>query len=66
MDRGKEECIKFDVRIGGKLCRLVFFHGSPSQSQDDLEAFANNFESSIDTVTVNNTFLTISKLFKSW
>ena len=30
-----------------------------SQSQDDFEAFANNFELSIDTATANNTFLTV-------
>ena len=59
IDRGEEECINFDIRIGGKLCRLVLLYGSPSQSQGNLEAFANNFKLKIDTATVNNTSLTI-------
>ena len=66
IDRGKEECINFEIRIGGKLCRLVLLYGSPSQSQDNFEAFANNLELINDTATANNTFLTISQLFKSW
>ena len=31
----------------------------PSQSQDDFESFANNFELNIDTTTAHNTFLTV-------
>ena len=53
------ECINFKIRIGGKLCRFVSLYGSPSQSQDDFESFANNFELNIDTATPNNTFLTV-------
>ena len=53
------ECINFEIRIGGKLCRLVFFYRSPSQSQDDSESFANNFELNIDVATAHNTFLTV-------
>ena len=44
-----QECINFEIRIGGKLCRFVCLYRSPSQSQDDFEAFANNFELNIDT-----------------
>ena len=62
--RGKEECINFEIRIGGKLCRLVLLYGSPSEWQDNLEAFANNFELNIHTAKANNTFLTISELLK--
>ena len=65
IDRGKEECINFEIRIRGKSCRLVLLYGSPSQLQGNLEAFANNFKLNIDTATVNNTFLTIFQLFKS-
>ena len=42
--------------IGSKLCRFVSLYLSPSQSQDDFESFANNFELNIDTSTANNTF----------
>ena len=43
-----QECINFEKRIGGKLCRLVSLYRSPSQSQANFEAFANNFELNID------------------
>ena len=66
IDTGKEECINFEIRIGDKLCRLILLYGSPSESQDNLEAFANNFELNINTAAANNAFLTISQLFKFW
>ena len=53
------ENINAEIRIGGKLCRFVSLYCSPSQSQDDFESFANNFELNIDTATANNTFLTV-------
>ena len=61
--RGKEGCINFEIRIGGKFWRLVLLYGSPSQSQDDLETFANNFELNIDTGTSNNTFFNYFSTF---
>ena len=51
--------INFEIRIGGKLCRFVSLYRSPSQSQDDFEAFANNVELNIDTATANNNFFTV-------
>ena len=36
------ECINFEIRVGGKLCRFVSLYRSPSQSQDDFESFAKN------------------------
>ena len=53
------ECVNFEIRIGGKLYRFVSLYRSTSQSQDDFESFANNFELNIDTATPNNTFLTV-------
>ena len=32
---------------------------SSSQSLDDFEAFANNFQLNLDTTTANNAFLTV-------
>ena len=29
-----QECINFDIKIGGKLCTLVTLYRSPNQSQD--------------------------------
>ena len=53
------ESFNFEIRIGGKLCRFVSLYCSPSQSQDDFEAFAKNFELNIDTATANIPFLTV-------
>ena len=44
-----QECINFEIMVGGKLCRFVSLYRSQNQSQDDFESFANNFESNIDT-----------------
>ena len=49
------ECINFEIRIGGKLCRSVSLYHSPSQSQDDFESFVNNFELNTDTATAHIT-----------
>ena len=54
-----QECINFEIVIGGKLCRFVFLYCLPNQSQDDFESFPNNFELNIDAVTVSNSFLTV-------
>ena len=53
------ECINFEIIIRGKLYRFVSLYRWPSQSQDDFESFANNFELNIDTTTAHNTFLTV-------
>ena len=47
---------QFSDRTGGKLCRYVSLYRSQSQSQDDFEAFANNFELHLDTATANKFF----------
>ena len=38
------ECINFEIKIGGKLCSFLCLYGSPSQTRDIFETFANNFE----------------------
>ena len=53
------ECINFEIRIGGKLCRFVSLCRSPSQSQNDFESFAKNFGLNIYTSTAHNTFLNV-------
>ena len=39
-----QECINFEMKIGGKLCNFIVLYCSPSQSQDDFETFLKNFE----------------------
>ena len=53
------ECINFEIRIGGKLCRFISLYHLPCQSQDDFKSFVDNFELNIDTATANHTFLTV-------
>ena len=54
-----QECSNFEMKIGDKLCNFVALYRSPSQSQDEFEKFAKNFELNLDTVSANNPFLTI-------
>ena len=51
-----QECINFEIMIGGKLCRFISLYRSPNHSKDNFESFANNFELNIDAVTANNPF----------
>ena len=53
-----QECISFEIIIGGELCKFVSLYHPLNQLQDDFESFANNFELDIDAVTAINTFLT--------
>ena len=38
------ECLSFEMQIGDKIYNFVGLYRSPSQSQDDFQAFADNFE----------------------
>ena len=54
-----QECINFEIKIGGKLCNFIILHRSPSQSQDDFETFLKNFGLNLNTILANNLFLTV-------
>ena len=54
-----QECIDFEIKIKDKLCNLISLYCSPNQSQDDFKSFNNNLEYNIDSVMVNNPFLTV-------
>ena len=47
------ECINFEINIGGKMCNFLGLHRSPSQTRDTFETFA-------DTLTNNNPFLIVA------
>ena len=51
------ECINFEINIGGKMCNFLCLYRSPSQTRDTFEAFADNLELTLDTRTNNNPFL---------
>ena len=44
------ECINFEIRIGGKLCSFLCLYRSPSQTRDIFETFADNFKLTLDSV----------------
>ena len=47
------------MRIGEKLFSFIIFYHSPSQSQDDFEAFLKNFELNLDIILAKHPFLTV-------
>ena len=48
------ECINFEIRIGGKLCSFLCLYRSPSQTRDIFETFDDNFELTLDTISNRN------------
>ena len=51
------ECINFEIRVGGKLCSFLCLYRSPSQTRDIFETFADNFELTLDSIINKNPFL---------
>ena len=43
--------------MGNKICNFVALYRSPSQSQDDFEAIADNFEMTLEILAQKNPFL---------
>ena len=54
------ECINFEIRIGGKLCTFLCLYRSPSQTRDIFETFAYNFELTLDAIVNKNPFLIVA------
>ena len=54
------ECINFEIRIGGKLCSFLCLYRSPSQTRDIFETFADNFELNLDSIINKNPFLIVA------
>ena len=53
------ECINFEIMIGNKICNFITLHRSPSQNQDDFEAFIDNLEMNLETLARRNPFLMV-------
>ena len=47
------------MKIGDKLCNSIALYRSPSQSRDEFEIFAKNYELNLDKILANNHFLTV-------
>ena len=50
------ECLGFELLIGDKICNFVALYRSPSQSQDDFETFADNFEMTLELLAQKSPF----------
>ena len=45
------ECLSFELQIRDNICNFVALFRSPSQSQDNFETFADNFEMALELST---------------
>ena len=45
--------------IGNKICNFITLYRSPSQNQDDFQAFIDNLEMNLETLAQRNPFLTL-------
>ena len=54
-----QECLIFEIPIGGKSCNFISLYRSPSQSLDFFEEFADNLQLSLDKISNQNPFLTV-------
>ena len=54
------DCINFEIKIGGKVCSFVCLYRSPSPIRDILGSFTDNFELTLDTLINKNPFLNIA------
>ena len=54
-----QECINFELIIGGKICNFISLYRSPSQTQDEFEKFIDNLELNLDILCQNNPFLIV-------
>ena len=54
------ECMNFEIRIGGKLCSFYCLYRLPSQTRDIFETFLKNFELILDTIINKNPFLIVA------
>ena len=54
-----QECVNFEIKIKDKLCNFISLYRSSNQREDDFESFINNLQYNIDSVMVNNPFLTL-------
>ena len=56
-----QECINFEIKIKDKLCNFISLYRSPN-----FQSFINNLELNLDSVVVNNPFLTVFLVILMW
>ena len=45
--------------IGNKICNFITLYRSPSQNQDDFQAFIDNLETNLETLAQKNPILMV-------
>ena len=53
------ECKNFEIMIGNKICNIITLYKSPSQNQEDFQAFIDNLEMNLETLAQRNPFLMV-------
>ena len=53
------ECVRFELMVGNKLCNVTALCGSPTQSQDLFQSFNENLDLIIKSAVQNNAFLVV-------
>ena len=53
------ECVRFQLMVGEKLCNFIALYRSPSQLQDLFESLKENLELNLESVVQNNPFLVV-------
>ena len=53
------DCVRFELMVGDKLCNFIVLYRSPSQSQDQFEFFKENCELNLEPALGNNPFLEV-------
>ena len=53
------ECVRFELMVGDKLCPFIALYRSPSQSQGQFESFKENLELNLSSAVQNNPFLVV-------
>ena len=51
-----QECINFELNIGGKICNVISLYRSPIQTQGEFEKLIDNLELNLETLCQNNPF----------
>ena len=54
-----QECINFELNIGGKICNFISLYRSPSQTQDEFEKIIDNLVSNLESLCQNNPFIIV-------
>ena len=54
-----QECINFELNIGGKICNFISLYRSPRHTQEEFEKFIENLELKLESSCLNNPFLIV-------